>query len=262
MIPLKTSIDVQRIRKTSKVIETIFFSLQNLIRPGITTKEIDAFCENMIRENHAKSSLKGYKGFPSSICASANNIAVHGVPNSIPLENNDIVTVDITLNIDGWHSDAAWTYSVGINDAERTHLVKAAWKTALAGVMAARTGNRLGDIGAAVEKAAKRYGCSVLDDFAGHGIGAALHEDPIIANTGTKGTGQPIVPGMVFTIEPILCLGKPGVHLLDDGWSVVTDDGSLTAQYEHTLAIFRDRTEILTFSSPDIFKNLDAPPFF
>jgi methionyl aminopeptidase len=116
--------------------------------------------------------------------------------------------------------------------------------------LAAKAGGRIGDIGAAVERTAKRFGCSVLEDFAGHGIGRMLHEEPIVANIGTRGTGQPIVPGMVFTVEPILCLGKPEVFTLDDGWTVMTKDGGPTAQFEHTIAVFRDRTEIMTCAAP------------
>jgi len=260
-ITLKTSLDIHRMRRSSRLIERIFRSIKEMLRPGITTREIDDFCARLFFENKAVSSQKGYRGFPASICTSVNQVAVHDIPNEIPLRDNDILTVDITINIDGWHSDSAWTYIVGRPDAERLHLLKAAWKTTLAGILAARAGNRLGDVGAAIERAAKRMGCSVLDDFAGHGIGSAFHEDPIVANSGTKGTGQPIIPGMVFTVEPIVCLGKPHVSVLPDGWTAVTDDGSLTAQFEHTVAIFRDRTEILTLSD-ELRNNLDLPPFF
>lgn len=260
-ITLKTGLDIHRMRKASRLIEKIFRSIKGMLRPGLTTLEIDEFCSRLFIENNALSSQKGYRGFPASICTSVNQVAVHGVPNSLPLRENDILTVDITLNIGGWHGDSAWTFIVGKPDAEKMHLLKAAWKATIAGILAARAGNRLGDVGYAIERAAKRMGCAVLDDFAGHGIGSSFHEDPIVANSGTKGTGQPIIPGMVFTVEPIVCLGRPQVVVMPDGWTVVTKDGSLTAQFEHTIAIFKDRTEILTLSD-DLRQNLDVPPFF
>ena len=261
-VTLKTSIEMQRMRRSSRIIEILLREIKTLIAPGVTTRELNGYCEKLIARHHAVPSLKGYKGYPASICASANNIAVHGVPNDVPLRNNDIITVDVTLNVDGWHSDGAWTYIVGKPDAERLHLLRAAWRTLMAGILAVKAGGRLGDVGAAIERSAKRFGCSVLDDFAGHGIGMSLHEDPIVANAGKKGTGHPIVPGMVFTVEPILSLGSPEVIVMDDGWTVITKDGSLTAQFEHTVAVFRDRTEIMTYTCADIRNNIDLPPYF
>ncbi len=261
-ITLKTGIEVHRMRRPSRIVEELLRSVSPLMTPGVTTRQINAHCEDFIAGRKAESSLKGYRGFPASICASPNGVAVHGIPDDNPLRDGDIVTIDVTLNVDGWHGDGAWTYIVGKASPEKLHLLKAAWKSTLAGILAAKAGGRLGDVGAAIERAAKRQGCTVLEDFAGHGIGTSLHEDPIVANTGTRGTGQPIVPGMVFTVEPILCIGKPETGVLEDGWTVVTKDGSPTAQFEHTLAVFRDRTEILTFTSPDLRANIDAPPFF
>jgi methionyl aminopeptidase len=275
-IHLKTGIEMQRIRRPSRILEELFRDLRAQIIPGVTTKKLNAYCERFILSKNALPALKGYKGFPAAICASANNVAVHGIPNDTPLASGDIVTIDITISIDGWHSDSAWTYIVGSADEEKRRLVKAAWKATVSGILAAKAGGRLGDIGAAVERAANRFGCRVLEDFAGHGIGRMLHEDPIAVNTGTRGIGQPIVPGMVFTIEPILCLGNPEVRTLEDGWTIVTRDGSPTAQFEHTIAIFRDRTEIMTYTIPASkarqpgepvspscpHVNIDAPPFF
>lgn len=261
-IPLKTSLDVQRMKKPSRLIERIFRDLKGIMKRGLTTGEIDRYCAGLFDAHHATSSQKGYRGFPASVCVSPNSVAVHGVPGDLFLTDGDIVTVDITLNMDGWHSDAAWTYLVGKYGPDKLHLLKAAWRCSMAGIMAAKAGNRLGDVGDAIQRTARKFGCSVLDDFAGHGIGENLHEEPIVANTGTRGVGQPIVPGMVFTIEPILCLGRPEVKTLEDGWTVVTRDGSPTAQFEHTIAIFGDRTEILTLTREDIHLNLDLPPFF
>jgi methionyl aminopeptidase len=260
-ICLKTGVEMQRIRRTARILEAIFRDLKSKIAPGISTQAINAYCERAILEKNALPVLRGYQGFPAAICASPNSVAVHGIPTDTPLVTGDIVTIDITISIDGWHADSAWTYIVGAASAEKNNLVKAAWKATISGILAAKAGGRIGDIGAAVERTAKRYGCSVLEEFAGHGIGRMIHEDPIIANTGTRGVGQPIVPGMVFTVEPILCIGKPCVRTLEDGWTVVTQDGSPTAQFEHTIAIFRDRTEIMTYTIPGDRTNIDALPY-
>jgi len=252
---------MQRIRRPSRILEELFRDLGTKINPGVTTKKLDAYCERFIHARKAKAALKGYRGFPAAICASPGSVATHGIPTDTPLTAGDIITIDITIGVDGWHSDGAWTYIVsGVTDEEKSRLVKAAWKATHAGILAAKAGGRIGDIGAAIERAAKRYGCSVLEDFAGHGIGRMLHEDPIVVNTGTRGIGQPIVPGMVFTVEPILCLGEPKVTTLKDGWTVVTEDGRPTAQFEHTIAIFRDRTEILTLSSALAAASVSAVP--
>ncbi|MCL1818301.1 MAG: type I methionyl aminopeptidase [Spirochaetaceae bacterium] len=249
-IHLKTAVEMQRIRRPSRILEELFRDLGAKVVPGATTKKLNAYCERFIRARKAEPALKGYRGFPAAICASPGSVAAHGIPTDAPLRAGDLITIDITIGVDGWHSDGAWTYIVGgATDEEKTHLVQAAWKATLAGIMAAKAGGRIGDIGAAVERTAKRFGCSVLEDFAGHGIGRMLHEDPIVVNTGTRGVGQPIVPGMVFTVEPILCLGQPKVSTREDGWTVVTEDGRPTAQFEHTIAIFSDRTEIMTLPS-------------
>ncbi|MDR1931718.1 MAG: type I methionyl aminopeptidase [Spirochaetales bacterium] len=260
-ICLKTGVEMQRMRRPARILEALFQDLRSKIVPGVTTQTINAYCERFILEKNAEPTLKGYKGFPAAICASPNDVAVHGIPTDTPLRPGDIITLDITISIDGWHADSAWTYIAGAASEEKNRLVKAAWKATISGILAAKAGGRLGDIGAAVERTAKRCGCCVLEDFAGHGIGRMMHEDPIIANVGTRGVGQPIVPGMVFTVEPILCLGKPAVRTLEDGWTIVTQDGSPTAQFEHTIAIFRDRTEIMTYTVPSVHKNIDALPY-
>jgi len=206
--------------------------------------------------------MKGYKGYPASICTSVNNVAAHGVPGSYELQPGDLISVDISAQIEGWHGDGAWTYVVGEALPDSRRLLKAAWQATMSGIEAAKAGARLGDVGAAIEESARRYGCSVLDKFVGHGIGLGMHEEPMVLNFGKRGTGQPIVPGMVLTIEPIVCLGIPEAHVLGDGWSIVTDDNSLCAQYEHTVAVFSDKTEVLTFSAGNKIRNGDLPPYF
>ncbi len=245
-IPLKTSLEVNRMRRPGKLIAAILSRLKNRITEGITTREIEEYCQAMIARGFARSSAKGYGGFPSVICTSVNNIAVHGVPNDTLLIEGDILTVDISLNIEGWHGDSALTFIVGKGSRDIIRLKKTALSATLAGIKAARAGNRLGDIGWAIEKTARRWGCSVIDLFAGHGIGLNLHENPLVLSAGEKATGLPIVPGMVFTIEPVITLGTGKVKPLGDGWGYITADGNPTAQYEHTIAVFSDRTDVLT----------------
>ena len=261
-IPLKTSLDVLRIKKPSKIVGELLRELSSVIKPGITTGEIDSFACSFITKKKGTSALKGYKGFPGNICISVNNVAAHGIAGDYMLCEGDILTVDSTVEVDGWYGDGAWTYIAGESNSETRRLLKGAWKSFLAGISAAVPGNRLGDIGYAVNSTAKRYGCRVLEDFAGHGIGRDIHEEPVVLNYGDRGCGLPVVPGMVITIEPILTLGKCDVVFLDDNWSIVTRDSSLTAQFECTIAVFSDRTEILTNCGINFQNYIDFPPMF
>jgi len=261
-IPLKTSLEVARMKKAGKIAEGILRDAAAIVNPGISTGAIDDFCRKKIAEYGAVSSLLNYKEYPAVSCVSVNNVAAHGLPGDYILVDGDIVSIDISLNYNGWHGDSAWTFNVGKGSPDIRRLTKAAWKATMAGISQASAGGRMGDIGAAIETVAASLGCRILEKFVGHGIGINLHEEPMVLNTGKAGTGIPIVPGMVFTIEPILSLGKADVKVLDDGWSIVTRDGSFCAQYEHTVAIFSNRTEVLTYSGNSLKKHLDFPPFF
>ncbi len=261
-IPLKTSLDVLRIKKPSMIASGLLKELYGFIKPGITTAEIDRFSIDYIKKNKAESALHGYKGFPGNVCISVNNVAAHGIGGNYKLCDGDILTVDTTVGYNGWYGDAAWTYIAGNSSHNTRRLIKGAWKSLLAGIDAARAGSRFGDIGYAVSRAAEHYGCRILEDFAGHGIGRDIHEDPVVLNCGEKGCGMPVVPGMVFTIEPILTLGETEVIFLDDKWSIVTRDSSLTAQFECTLAVFGNRTEILTNNGINFQNHIDFPPMF
>lgn len=263
-INLKTSVDVARIRRACRVAERVIRALAPFVRPGFTTLELDRLAERFLREHGAASSLKGYRGFPASLCTSVNNVAAHGVPSGTPLEDGDVVTVDITVSIDGWHGDAAWTFIAGGRSAsgggaDARRLVLGAWAASVAGVRAVAAGRSFGDVGAAIQEAARRHGCAVVEDYVGHGIGQGMHEDPQVPNFGQPGAGGRIVAGMVFTIEPMLTLGSPSLAVSPDGWTLATRDGSLAAQFEHTVAVFRDRVEVLTFSG-DLSAHLDFPP--
>jgi methionyl aminopeptidase len=259
-ISFKTSVDVAHIRRACRIAEKCLRYLAPCVRAGITTEELDRLAGRFLEAGDAQSALRGYRGFPGSICTSVNNVAAHGIPTNRKLENGDVLSIDITTNVNGWHGDAAWSFLVGEPDADRRRLIKASWAATLEGMRAAVAGNHIGDVGAAIQEAARKLGCSVIEDYVGHGIGRMMHEDPMVPNFGAPDSGPRIVPGMVFTIEPILTLGAADVHISSDGWTLVTGDGSLSAQFEHTLAVFRDYTEVLTFSRGDIFDFLDFPP--
>lgn len=245
-VRFKTSLEVARIRKSCKIIESIFDDVGHFITTGTSTNEIADFCKASMDKKLAKSSALGYKGYPATICTSVNSVAVHGLPSEYLLVDGDILTVDIILNTDGWHGDGAYTYIVGKGDPDILRLYRAAKEATYAGIKAARAGNRLGDVGFAISNTAARWGCSIIESLAGHGIGLEVHEDPVVLPVGEPDMGMPVVPGMVFTIEPVLTLGSGEIRTLDDGWSIITADGRQTAQFEHTIAIFGKRTEVLT----------------
>ena len=259
-ISLKTSVDVAHIRRACRIAERCLRYLAPCVRDGISTEELERLAGRFLDANDAQAALRGYRGFPGCICTSVNNVAAHGIPTNRVLEKGDVLCIDITTSVNDWLGDAAWTFIVGEADADRRRLIKASWAATLAGMRAAVAGNHIGDVGAAIQETARRHGCSVIEDYVGHGIGRVMHEDPMVPNFGAPDTGPRIVPGMVFTIEPILTLGAGDVHVSSDGWTLVTGDGSLSAQFEHTLAVFRDYTEVLTFSHGDVFDFLDFPP--
>jgi methionyl aminopeptidase len=259
-ISLKTSVDVARIRRACRVAEKCLRHLAPCVRPGIATLELDNLAAQFLSNTDALSALRGYKGFPGCICTSVNNVAAHGIPSNRKLEKGDLLTIDITVSVEGWHGDAAWTFLIGEGTPDSRRLLKAAWTAHLSGIRAAVAGNRIGDVGAAIQDAAHRFGCSVIEDYVGHGIGRVMHEDPMVPNFGAPDTGMRIVPGMVFTVEPMLNLGSRDVRVSPDGWTLATVDGSLSAQFEQTIAVFRDYTEVLTFSHGDIFDFQDFPP--
>ena len=260
-IPLKTTLEVARQKKACGIAGRALVRLAANLERGITTAEIETICSEMVLKEGGRLSLLGYRGFPGRICTSVNHVAAHGIPGSYVLQNGDVITVDLTVEYDGWHGDSAWTYGIGDLDGDSRRLIWASWRTSAAAVAATQAGIRMGDIGDIIVRTASRYGCGVLDSFVGHGIGRDMHEEPMVLNSGEPGTGIPIVPGMVLTIEPILCLGDPQVHVLNDGWTVVTKDSLRCAQFEHTVAIFSNRTEVLTYTAGNSPLSLDFPPF-
>lgn len=217
------------------------------IAPGVSTAQIDAWVREDTKRRGGKPSQLGYHGFPAAVCTSRNAVVCHGIPRAQDvLADGDIVNVDVTTCLDGYHGDTSATFVVGDASADARRLVDLARRCRDAGIAVVREGARLGDVGAAIGELARSEGCSVVRDFGGHGIGRSMHQDPHVAHTGTKGTGLRLKAGMAITIEPMINLGTAEVRMLDDGWTVVTADGRLSAQFEHTIVVTRDGCEILT----------------
>jgi methionyl aminopeptidase len=217
------------------------------LRIGVSTAEIDRWVREHTAGLGGTPSQLGYKGFPAAVCTSRNHVVCHGIPRRDELlRTGDILNVDVTTCVDGFHGDTSATFTIGQATAEARHLVEVARACRDAGIAVVREGARLGDIGAAVEEVAIREGCSVVREFGGHGIGRKMHMDPHVPHFGTRGTGLRLRAGMVLTVEPMINLGAAHTVVLDDGWTVVTADGSLSAQFEHTVLVTRDGYEILT----------------
>jgi methionyl aminopeptidase len=258
-VPLKTSLDVDGIRKACRLAEMTLHYLREFTRPGVSSLELDRLAGGFLQDHGARGALDN--GFPGTVCVSVNNVAVHGVPSADEiLADGDIVTVDLTVELEGWCGDAAWSYLVGDGSPEHLRLLAAAWRACVRGVAAVRAGAWMGDIGHAVQQEADRQGCRVIEEFAGHGIGRRVHEDPLVPHVGRPGTGRRILPGMVLTVEPTLTIGEGRVDRSGDGWGLRVRDGMPTAQFEHTVAVFRDRTEVLTFSR-ELREWADFPPY-
>jgi methionyl aminopeptidase len=240
-------------RHAGGILAAVLAALESGLRPGVTTGELDAIAERMIREANAIPSFLGYRGsrgtipFPGSICVSINNEVVHGIPSPTRrIRDGDVVGVDVGCIWQGWHADAARSFAVGVVAQPLRDLIDAARRGLQAGIAAARPGNRLGDIGAAIEAVAHERGYGIVRPFVGHGIGTAMHEDPQVPNYGRAGTGMRIETGMCFAIEPMFNLGGDDVKVLDDGWTVVTVDGSPSAHFEDTIAVTASGPDLLT----------------
>jgi methionyl aminopeptidase len=243
-IPLKTSDEVEHIRRSCQIAAEILHSVAGHIEASISTQELDRIAAALMRQYGVQSGVAA--GFPGAICVSVNEVAAHGVPCRQKLKAGDILTLDVAVRFDEWYGDVAATFGVGDLSVEKQRLLDAARKALAAAIRAARRGLRLGDVGAAVLAVAESQACMVLPEFVGHGIGRRLHEEPAVPHTGRRGEGLPIVPGMVFTIEPALGLGEAALHRDLDGWSLRSRDGSPVAQFEHTVAVFADHTEVLS----------------
>ncbi|RMD81829.1 MAG: type I methionyl aminopeptidase [Candidatus Dadabacteria bacterium] len=250
MIELKSNEEIERMRRPSAIVAEILAALREAVRPGITTRDLDSLAERMIARAGCRSAFKNYRVgnsvFPAVLCTSVNEEVVHGIPSDRELKEGDIVSLDFGVEADGFYGDAAITVPVGRIDEESARLLEVTEKCLAAGIDQLRAGNRLGDVGAAVQEIAEGAGFSVVRDFVGHGIGRALHEDPQVPNFGTRGRGRELRPGMVIALEPMINAGVAAVRVLDDGWTAVTADGKRSAHFEHTVAVTRNGPRILT----------------
>jgi len=246
-VNLKSADDLSRMRDAGRVVRAVLDEVAAAAVAGVTTAELDRLAEARTIARGAVSAFKGYLGYPASICISVNEEVVHGIPSERRvLREGDVVGLDFGAILGGFHGDAAETVLVGRGSPEAARLVETTRAALGAGVAAARPGGRLGDIGAAVQRAAESAGYSVVREFVGHGIGRKLHEPPQVPNFGEPGTGAWLRPGLVLAIEPMVNAGLPGVRTLEDGWTAVTEDGGLSAHFEHTVAITEEGPEILT----------------
>ncbi|OGC08189.1 type I methionyl aminopeptidase [candidate division WOR-1 bacterium RIFOXYA2_FULL_36_21] len=246
MIFIKTPEDIEKIREACKIVEKILLNIEKEIKTGITTKKLDTIAEELIVSLGGSPAFKGYRGFRHATCISINSEVVHGLPSDVELMDGDIVSFDVGAIYKGFYGDAARTFPVGKISAHAKKLLAAAKEALKKAILQARAGNNLGDISYAIEKVATDAGFSVVKDLFGHGIGRSLHEDPLIPNFGVRGTGVKLKKGMVLAIEPMLNIGASQVETLDDGWTVVTADRTLSAHFEDTILITENEPEILT----------------
>ncbi|PWI58522.1 type I methionyl aminopeptidase [Sulfoacidibacillus thermotolerans] len=246
MAMVKTPEQIDRMREAGAILAACHEALASVIQPGITTSEIDQFVEQFLEERGATPEQKGYQGYPYATCASVNDVICHGFPSAYELKSGDIVKIDMVVNRNGWLADSAWCYAVGEISDEAQRLLDVTKKALFLGIEQAIPGHHLGDIGHAIQSYAEREGFSVVRDFAGHGIGRKIHEQPIIPHYGRPGTGMILREGMCLTIEPMLNLGTYKAKIDSDGWTARTLDGKLSAQYEHTIAITKEGPIILT----------------
>lgn len=254
MVSIKNEKEIEKMREACRIANLAQKAVEAAIRPGISTYELDKIAERTMRENGAipaekgyPSGVKGVPAFPGSICASINDVVIHGIPSKRDiLKSGDIVSVDLVAYKDGFNGDCARTYFVGEVDKNAKRLVEITKQSFFEGIKYAKKGNRLGDISHAIGEFVEKNGYSVVREFQGHGIGESMHEDPGIPNYGKAGRGIRLEPGMTLAIEPMVIAGKPGILELDDGWTIISEDGTLAAHYENTILITENEPEILT----------------
>lgn len=251
MIRLKSRGEIEAIARSGAIIAEVLEGLRGEVIPGVTTAKLDAFAEDLIRSHRGASpAFKGLYGFPATLCTSRNEEVVHGIPSQkVQLREGDILKVDVGVRLNGWYADAAITYPVGHIGMHAQRLLEVTREALLLGIEAAVPGNHVGDVGVAIQRVAESAGFSVVRDLVGHGLGREPHEEPQVPNFGKPGQGPLLVEGMVLAIEPMVNLGGAEVSTRDDGWTVVTWDGSLSAHFEHTVAVTNGKPQILTLPS-------------
>ncbi|MDK9695256.1 MAG: type I methionyl aminopeptidase [Siculibacillus sp.] len=245
------------LRKAGRFAAECLDAVVPLARPGVTTQEIDDFVHDFALKGGALPATLNYRGYNKSVCTSINHVVCHGIPDDRPLKDGDIVNIDVTFVVDGWHGDSSRMYLVGDVKRAAARLVDVTYESLLRGIAEVRPGNTTGDIGHAIQTYVESERCSVVRDFCGHGIGLLFHDTPNILHYGEPGTGVELRPGMVFTIEPMVNLGRPAVKVLSDGWTAVTRDRSLSAQFEHMVGVTETGCEVFTLSP----KGLHKPPY-
>ena len=257
MIKLHSPQDFAGMRKAGLLAAKCLDMLVDLAKPGVSTRTLDTAAYEFVLDNNAIPACLGYRGYKHTLCSSINHVFCHGIPSDTPLRNGDIVNLDVTVIVDGWHGDTSRMYPIGEIPRRAERLIDITYTCMMRGIEMVKPGNKVGDIGAAIAQYAHEERCSVVEDFCGHGLGRLFHDDPNILHYGQAGTGVELREGMFFTIEPMINLGKPAAKILSDGWTAVTRDKKLSAQFEHSLGVTKDGVEIFT-KSP---KALDYPPY-
>ena len=246
MITIKSQREIELLKIAGNIVYQTHQYLKPFVKEGITTKELDKLAEDFIRSKDATPSFKGYEGFPSTLCTSINSEVVHGFPSDRKLKNGDIISIDIGACYKGYHGDSAWTYAVGEVDDKTRKLLEDTEKSLFVGLAQVKPGNRIGDIGYAIEQYAHKHNLGVVKELCGHGVGTSVHEDPEVPNYGIPNTGPRLKEGMVIAVEPMLTLGRPDIFIHDNNWTIDTQDGSLSAHFEHTVVVTKDGYQILT----------------
>ena len=246
MITIKSKREIELLKIAGNIVYQTHQYLKPYIKEGITTKELDKLAEDFIRSKDATPSFKGYEGFPSTLCTSINSEVVHGFPSDRKLKNGDIISIDIGACYKGYHGDSAWTYAVGEVDDKTRKLLEDTEKSLFVGLAQIKPGNRIGDIGYVIEQYAHKHNLGVVKELCGHGVGTSVHEDPEVPNYGIPNTGPRLKEGMVIAVEPMLTLGRPDIFIHDNNWTIDTQDGSLSAHFEHTVVVTKDGYQILT----------------
>lgn len=246
MIVCKSPAEIERMRAANALVAQVLAELAAMVAPGVSTLDLDAAAEKSVRAAGAEPAFKGYRGYPATLCASVNDQVVHGIPSKRPLASGDIVSLDMGVKLNGFYGDSAVTVAVGQVSDEAKALLRVTEEALEQGILQVRIGARISDIGHAIQKHVEANGFTVVREFVGHGIGAALHEEPQIANYGEPGRGPRLAEGMTLAIEPMVNMGKPSVKVLADGWTAVTRDGSLSAHFEHTVAVTKNGPLVMT----------------
>lgn len=251
MISIKSKRELELMRKAGYIVGLVHKKMAEVVRPGITTLELDRIAEEVILANDATPSFKGLYGFPNAVCISVNNVLVHGIPDHRVLRDGDIVSIDVGACYKGYHGDSAWSYAVGNISDENKRLLQVTHDALFAGLEQVKPGNRIGDVAHAIQEYVESHGYSTPIEYTGHGIGTHVHEDPSVPNRGRAGTLEVLKKGMCIAVEPMVFIGKPHCRTLPDGWGVVSKDGTWSAHYEHTVIITEDGYEITTTCKED-----------